>query len=180
MTLRRGFKSEANELALYVRRDLGLPLDAPLDPLVLAAHFEIPVMTWYDLFTESGASLGFPPEGFSAVTIFSGCRRLIVHNDQHAPSRQRSNIAHEFAHSLLFHDPIPPFDANGGHVRYRAVEEEANWLGPALLVSEEAALSVAKAGLSVREASDLYAVSPEVMRMRIGVVGARRRVGRKF
>ena len=40
--LRRGFKTEANDIAREIRQELGLGLADPLDPWVLAAQLEIP------------------------------------------------------------------------------------------------------------------------------------------
>ena len=59
-----------------------------------------------------------------------------------------------------------------------AIEEEANWLGPALLVSEEAANHVARMGLPLAKASDVYGVSEDLMRMRLNVTGALIRASR--
>jgi Zn-dependent peptidase ImmA (M78 family) len=46
-------------------------------------------------------------DSFSAVTVFRGYRRLIVHNENHHPHRQASNLAHELSHTLLEHEPSP-------------------------------------------------------------------------
>lgn len=41
----------------------------------------------------------------SALTVFDGARRLIVHNEQHSAPRQASDICHEQSHGLLLHEP---------------------------------------------------------------------------
>jgi Zn-dependent peptidase ImmA (M78 family) len=113
---------------------------------------------------------------FSAVTLLAQGKRWVVHNDAHETGRQASNIAHEIAHALLHH-PIPAlFDANGHRSHNKEHEEEANWLGPALLISEEAALSIVRRRLSVEDAAELYGTSKEVIQMRLNVNGAKRRV----
>jgi hypothetical protein len=56
-----------------------------------------------------------------------------------------------------------------------AQEEEANWLGPALLISEEAALWLVSNGLSKSEASDYFGATEEVIQMRINLTGAIKR-----
>jgi hypothetical protein len=43
------------------------------------------------------------------------------------------------------------FDSSGTR-NYKTMEEEANWLGPALLVSEEAAMHIAALGLTISKA----------------------------
>src|SRR5579859_3730759 len=42
--MRRGFKKEANEIALEIRAELGLGPRAPLDPWKLAQHLLIPLI----------------------------------------------------------------------------------------------------------------------------------------
>src|ERR1700722_8828152 len=44
MGFRRGFKTEANSLTADVRAELGLSMFDPLDPHVLAAWLEIPIV----------------------------------------------------------------------------------------------------------------------------------------
>lgn len=98
MSFRRGFKTEANNLAEEVRGELGLsPLDA-LDPHALGDHLDIPIVRLSDCLKDAPAVqhlLEVEKEVFSAVTVFAGHRRTIVHNDAHALVRQHSNLAHE-------------------------------------------------------------------------------------
>jgi Zn-dependent peptidase ImmA (M78 family) len=94
--------------------------------------------------------------------------RWIIYNDGHARKRQAADIAHELAHGLLLHPPKPPFDGNGSR-HYDVEEEEANWLGPALLISDEAALWIAEEGISLLDASNHYTASMQVVRMRLNV-----------
>ncbi|MEA1653020.1 ImmA/IrrE family metallo-endopeptidase [Nitrospirillum sp. BR 11164] len=180
MSLRRGFKAEANDYAVEFRKELRLDAHEPLCPRKLAKHLEIPVSRLsefasdipehYSYFT------GVEGRSFSAVTVFFGRMRLIIHNDSHALPRQAANIAHELAHGILHHPPSPPLNEHGCRHFDQGIEEEANWLGPALLVSEEAAIHVARTGLSAEEAAKVYGVSEELMRMRLNVTGAYKRV----
>ena len=62
----------------------------------------------------------------------------------------------------------------------RAHEEEANWLGPALLISEEAALYIVEQRLTVDWAGLDYGVSRDLITMRISVTGAQRRMQRRW
>ena len=52
-------------------------------------------------------------------------------------------------------------------------------MGPALLISEEAALHIVRTGIMMHEAIKAYGVSEDVITMRINVTGARRRVERQ-
>lgn len=115
---------------------------------------------------------------FSAATVPYGSRRTIVHNDAHARTRQASNISHELAHCVLGHPFVPPLSDLGCRNYDPVLEEEACWLGPALLVSKEAAMHVALRGISVEQAAELYGVSARVMSMRLGVTGALKIVSR--
>ena len=181
MALRRGFKALANQHAKELRVELGQKPHESLCPWKLADLLEIPVLTLSSFAKNDPAPvetlLNKCQSEFSAISIFSGRKRLIVHNDAHHPHRQAANIAHELSHAILLHPPTPPFiDGNRNYSKDVAdVEDEANWLGPALLISEEAALHIAKSELTYTEASALYNVSEALIRMRINVTGAHKR-----
>lgn len=70
-------------------------------------------------------------------------------------------------------------DESGARVFNRQHEDEANWLGPALLISEEAALHIAERRLAHAVARELYKVSNEVLQMRLRVTGALLRIARR-
>ena len=182
MTLRRGFKSEANTIALQVRNELGLRAWAPLDPWKLADFLAIPLLPLSRLqaVTPDAVehfSIG-EPEAFSAVTVFRGPSRLIVFNDSHSEARQASDVAHELAHALLQHPPHSAFDEYGCRIWAADCEDEANWLAGALLVSDDAALSIVRRRLSVVQAATEYGVSVPMMQFRLNVTGAVRRISR--
>lgn len=178
--LRHGFKTEAN--ARQVREELGLQLVDPLDPWRLANHLAIPVVPLSDLGNESDGAvrhlLRIDPGSFSAVTVFYGTERMIVHNDGHAAGRQSSNLAHELSHGLLLHPPTPPLAAGGCRDWDPVVEEEAEWVAGVLLISDEAAIQIVREGLTLEAAASRYRVSVPMVRFRINVTGARKRVAR--
>lgn len=178
ISLRRGFKTEANGWARDLRLELGLrPID-PLCPWSLAEHLAVPVYSAERLLSAE-ALLPLTPDTkgvpFSAVTLFDGTKAFVVQSSFVSKKRQASDLAHELAHIVLRHDPrtISWID---GQRHYDAIaEEEAKWLGPALLVSEEAALWIASQQLTVRQASDIFNATEDVVRMRLNVTGAFRR-----
>jgi hypothetical protein len=180
--LRRGFKKEAHALAREVRADLGLAPVDPLDPFALASFLEIPVYPLSDLRDGAAEAVRHlterDPSAFSAVTIFQGMRKTIWHNDGHALVRQRSNVAHEIAHALLFHTPSSDPDPVRARPWDKAAEEEAQWLGGALLVSYEAALALARAGTDTVLGATRYGVSTEMVTYRLNVTGALLRAAR--
>lgn len=182
MTFRRGFKSEALTIAREIRSEIGLrPLDR-LDPWRLAEHLDIPIFGLSAFHRDAPfAAEHFSvtePDCFSAVTVFRGTRRAIVHNDTHALVRQASNIAHELAHALLLHPPTPALDDIGCRTWDQGIEDEANFLGPVLLVSDEAAVHIVRQGMSLEVAAHHYGVSVPLLRLRLNMSGAYARVRR--
>lgn len=179
MELRRGFKTEAHDIAREIRSELRLAPTDPLDPCVLAHYLEIPIYTLSSMKGDAPfAAYQFSkvdPAAFSAVTVFCGCKRRIVHNDSHHSGRQASNLAHELAHALLHHLPTPALNDQGSRNWDQTVEDEANWLGGALLVSEEAALMIARNNISLSQAATRYRVSTEMIRFRLNVTAAEKR-----
>lgn len=181
MAYRRGFKTEANQRANEIRSELGLgPLD-PLDPRRLADELCIPVFNLTEMAKLDPTIrhlVDVDTTAFSAVTIFAGRRRGIVHNDTHSLGRQNSNLAHELSHGLLIHPPTPALGATGCRVWDPVVEDEANWLAGALLVSEAATIEIVKRDINLAIAADHFAVSEEMVRWRVNMTGARKRVAR--
>lgn len=182
MTLRRGFKTEANTIAGQVRTELGLRAWAPLDPRKLADLLAIPLLplsTFRAVAPDAVEHFAIgEPEAFSAVTVFRGPSRLIVFNDSHSPGRQASDLAHELAHALLQHPPHSAFDEYGCRIWAADCEDEANWLAGALLVSDAAALSIVRRRLPLAQAAIEYGVSAKMMQFRLNVTAAVRRVSR--
>jgi Zn-dependent peptidase ImmA (M78 family) len=182
--VKRGFKTNAERIASEVRNELDLNEDARLEPLELAEHLAIPVLNLGELSRvvprNSFAQyfVAADPDSFSAVTIFRGYKRLIVHNESHHPNRQASNLTHEVSHSLLEHEPTPVVSDDGQRYWNAEVEEEANWLGAALLVPREGALSMAKADCTVAEIAAHYGVSESLARWRISQTGVAQQVQR--
>lgn len=181
MAFRRGFKTEANETVAEVRGELGLTLYEALDPHKLAAWLEIPIIGLSDFLVEAPAVqhlLEVEADVFSAVTVFAGSERTIVHNDAHAQSRQASNLTHELSHALLLHPPTPALDNNGCRHWNQDIEDEANWLAGALLVPEAATMAIAKGRWTVADAARHFAVSQLMIRYRLNTTGATKRVQR--
>ncbi len=177
---RRGFKKEASAYAREFRDELGLKPHAPLCPWQLAEHLAIPVIPLSKFHNKIPEAVSYftkqDTKSFSAVTVFDGTRRLIVHNDAHDPLRQAANVCHELSHGILQHPPDKIFNECGCRNFNQEYEDEANWLGPALLISEEAALHIVKTGMEIDEAIEHYRASKQVINMRINVTGARKRV----
>lgn len=181
MSLVWGFKSYAKRLAADARAEIGLSAVDPLDHLMLASSLEIPIYPMSQYLKECPCLGYFASTGqqhFSAITLFDDVWRMIIHNDTHAPCRQKSNIVHELAHALLQHPPAPPLNEKGGRNYDSGIEGEANWLAGELLVPDDAAVRIVKDKLDESMAAERYGVCPKMLTYRLQVTGARTRVKR--
>ncbi|MEY9967602.1 Zn-dependent peptidase ImmA (M78 family) [Streptacidiphilus sp. MAP12-16] len=175
MALRHGFKAEANRLAVQVRKELGIAPADPLSPARLAEHLLIPIKTFSSAIAEEprvAVLLGSEKEAVSALTVHLGSRRVIWVNDSHEPARQNSSVDHEAAHALLQHPPGPALDVRGCRHWDGEVEEEANWLAGSLLITNEAAWSIARRKVTRDSAMFQYGVSEQMLTWRLNVSGA--------
>jgi hypothetical protein len=179
--LRHGFKAEANWWSRELRLEQGLSSESPMCPRKLSEHLALPIMRLSDFAADQPAAVArltseVGQREFSGVTIMWEGERWIIYNDAHDPGRQASDIAHEVAHAILQH-PVPQlFGVDGKRNHDKVHEAEASWLGPALLVSDEAAVFIVANGIPLDDAAELYGASREVIQMRINVSGARKRV----
>lgn len=178
MAFRRGFKAEANRIALRIRDRMGLsPID-PLDPFEVCTRLDIPVIQLSEIDPRS-PFLRSESSAFSAVTVPRGIETAIVHNDSHHPYRQRSNICHELAHCFLGHECTPPLTEKGERTRDGGIEGEANFLAGCLLIPNEAALHIVSNGLGP-SAQRLYGVSQPMLTYRLRISGAHTIYQRKY
>lgn len=177
MTFRRGFKAEANRIALRIRDRMGLGPTDPIDPFEICTRLDIQVIPLSEI-DPSSPFLRSVCSAFSAVTVPCGHETAIVHNDAHHPNRRRSNICHELAHCFLGHKCTPPLTDDGARTRDGGIEAEANFLGGALLIPNEAALHIVSTGLTPT-AQRLYGVSESMLTYRLRISGAHRIYQRK-
>ena len=184
MSLQRGFKAWCENVALQVRRDLTLIPTAALDPRLLASHLEIEVRTPYDIPGLDRACLRRlvkeDPESWSAVTLSSGEKDLVLLNPVHSRGRQASDLMHELAHILLGHDPARVDVAEDGSLVLftydKDQEDEANWLAACLLLPRTALLEIRRAGEDLRTAAKEYGVSQVMLQYRLNVTGVEHQV----
>lgn len=182
---RYGFKAEAKWYSQEFRTELNIPLHQPLCPWKLAEHLAVPTIKLTNLPPLPETLYLISPKGqkdFSATAFYDGNRALVVYNDANHEKRQASDIAHELAHIVLGHPRTPLFDENGMRDYPVEIEEEAQWLGPELLVSEQAAMHAYKiinsGEFTLETLSDEWGITAQVIRMRINLVGAKRRFNR--
>lgn len=176
---RRGFKTWAEEVAVRIRRELNLEATSPLDPLQVAQHLGVLVLTPSDLgelpSDVRARLLNAHRDCWSAITVSLGSRHLIIRNPRHARTRQHSSLAHELAHIILGHDPSLMFVTPKSGVALRThngeQEEEANWLAGCLLLPREALFSIRRERISEEDARERYGVSPAMLRFRFNTSG---------
>jgi Zn-dependent peptidase ImmA (M78 family) len=86
------------------------------------------------------------------------------------------DVTHELSHGILLHEPVPAFDEHSCRTWRAEVEDEAEWLAGVLLITEEAAVAVARRNIPSAVAAGRYGVSEQMMRYRLNLPGACRRV----
>ncbi len=185
MSLRRGFKSHANQISVRLRRSMGLQPEAPIDLSIIATRMQIDIIPLSSFRQQYPAATNhlskIDPGAFSAATLRGNSgKRIIVHNDFHDPGRQRNSVSHELAHALLGHPFTLPIDGSGCRNIDRDIEEEASWLGATILISDEAALHIVRRDLDTETACAMYGVSQPLLRMRINASGALIRANRIY
>ncbi len=174
----RGFKSQANKIVDEVRSELGESSFVALKPQILSESLGIEIVKLSEFLEDVPTIkclLTNQREVFSAVTVFAGSKRTIIHNDSHAFTRQTSNITHELSHALLHHPPTPALDDNGCRYWNQDIEDEATWLSGALLVPEVSAIAIARGRWTIDAAAHHFEVSKDMIRYRLNITGATKR-----
>ena len=179
-----GFAKEAESTAEDMRAELGVQNIARLDPIALAAHLQIPVLSLSDLLAkarhvsdlEDAVRLLREHEqgALSAVTVFGDLDRLIVYNDSHDPARRASDLTHEIAHGLLLHPPALALGPGGCRAWDDKIENEASFLGGTLLIPGKGARWSAKRRMSLDETARHFGCSTDMVNWRWNESGARR------
>ena len=179
--LRRGFKAEAERIALSVRSELNLTAIDRLDPLQLAEDLHIPVVTVNEL-SQHGASersiarLLTSDAGFCAGTVCAGTRHLIVYNPQHAPGRRANSLAHELSHVILEHPARPALGEGGCRYWNGQLEAEADYMASTLLVPRAGLLAWLKQGGDPIDGPYHFGVSQALFQWRLNQTGVQRQL----
>ena len=185
MTFRRGFKAEAERIALELRSELEVGPYDKLDPNALAEYLCVPILTLHDLQhavpDDVHHLLGRGRSAFSAATIYvSRFKRLIITNPAHATTRQMNSLCHELSHILLDHETETPLLTGGQREWNRVQESEADWLAGCLLIPNDAAHAAARDGRTDEEVAAVYGVSVVLATWRMRMTGARIRRERRL
>jgi hypothetical protein len=181
--VKRGFKSEAERLAVATRKQIGLDDRARLDLDSLRAQLGVEICSLSDLdgCSEAVAHLhGAGQADFSAaLVLLPADGRLVVVNDSHTKERLRNSVAHELSHLLLDHTATPGFDPLGNREWRADDEDEANWLAGCLLAPRDGLIAVMNGvRMDLTRAAGHYEISIELMRQRWHQTGCAKQVQR--
>lgn len=117
---------------------------------------------------------------WSGMTLYEEGVHVIVLNSAHALVRQRSTLMHEIAHILLDHAPASVQVSDSGIILLSDYsdeqEDEADWLGAALLLPEAALLDHRGSGKTMVEVARLFGVSEDICAWRCRMTGVEKRL----
>lgn len=173
--MHRGFKAEAERLALDIRRKMGKRPADQMDAVHLAEHVGAEVRRADSLTSRAKLQTleELQPGAFSACTFNIGGRHVIVYNPLASPGRTQSNIVHEVSHVVLKHDMKSVQSI--GEVSFFTCdadeEQEANWLGGCLLLPRPLLYAAVKRGLDSAAIAEAYTVSEAMAAFRLRTTG---------
>ncbi len=181
--MRRGFKTQAENLATGIRERLGCTDEEPAPLEKVAGELGIRIVPADQLIDRRRLEdlQALQPDAFSAATFRRpDGRRVIVFNPLHPEGRKRSNIAHEIAHIALDHKVRTIEQV--GELKFLTCdleqEEEADWLGGCLLLPRPLLVKAAFRGLGAAEIAQRYRTSEHMARFRLNASGVLVQVGR--
>jgi Zn-dependent peptidase ImmA (M78 family) len=175
MTLRRGFRTYAEEVAREIRSEMGLVPADRLDLRALAERRGIRTLSADELIDKERLIdlERMQAFAFSACTFDINGMKVIVVNPLRSPARQASDIAHELSHLLLKHELTEVREIAG--VTFRTCrsdqEEEATTLGGTLLLPRPLLMRAVGRGMSVESIAKTYGVTSEMARFRFNTTG---------
>lgn len=180
MTLRRGFKAEAERRAAELRSKMDLQSHESVTSVQLAAAAGVTIVdaaTLVDVARLVDLE-NIQAFAFSACTFEIQDRRIIVTNPLRSGGRRNSDVAHELSHVLLKHDLAEVRDVGGMFFRTcePAEEEEATALGGTLLLPRPLLLRAAAQGWGADELAERYGVTTDMARYRLNTTGVHRQV----
>lgn len=181
MTLPRGFRAEAEREALRLRKEMKLKTTDSIDPIKLANHIGVKVISADELVdrTRLEELERIQKFSFSAATFDIRDRHFIVTNPLRSRSRRASDIAHEVAHILLKHELSEVREIND--VPFRTCrpdeEEQATSFGGTILLPRPMLVAAARLGKTPEEIALDHDVTVDMARFRYNSTGVAKQVG---
>ncbi len=175
----RGFKSWCEKVALQQRLELRLRPADPLDPVLLAKHLDVLIWTADEVPGVDRQALKVltqqDSDSWSAVTLCTGTKDVIIVNPKHRNGRRASDIMHELAHLIIGHEPARVDVTDDGLLILNTFsqdqEDEAKWLSGCLLLPRPALLTIRCQGLEESTAAKRFGVSVPMLTYRLRVLG---------
>jgi hypothetical protein len=181
--MKRGFKADSERRAAAAREMMGLGSNAKLCPWAYASALDILVLAAGDLDLPAKhleQLLKIDPGSWSGMTLDEDDVKLIVLNSSHSQARQTSTLMHEIAHIELDHVPASVNVSPSGLTLLsdysEEQEEEADWLGAALLLPQSALLQYRGQGLSMAQIASTFGVSNDLVAWRCRMTGVEKRM----
>jgi Zn-dependent peptidase ImmA (M78 family) len=180
VTLRRGFKAEAERRAVRLREQLGLGPADRIEVTDIAEHLDVKVVSADRLVERARLEEleRIQSFAFSAATFEIGGRNIIVTNPIRTPGRLASDVAHEVSHILLEHHLSEIREVDG--LPFRTCkpdeEEQATALGGTLLLPRPLLVQAARNSLGPEEIAATYGVTVEMARYRFNTTGVAKQV----
>lgn len=174
--MRRGFKTQAEAIAMELRDEMDLGPHDRMDCTALAAHLAIEVVRVTALvgagaIAEDVNCMVSDEMGFSAMTVYRGTKCKIFYNPFHADTRTANSVAHEISHVVLEHEPGPVLTVKGTRYWNQTQEDEADWLAGAILVPREGALRWLATGGDMTAGASHFGVSAQLFAWRANHTG---------
>jgi Zn-dependent peptidase ImmA (M78 family) len=149
----------------------------PLDPVALATHLNIAVLTLDEIHGLPAWAyeqlLDKQPAAWSAATLVSDSRAVILINHRHTLERKRATLMEEIAHVWLGHRPSRV--GRPGTLTTRTYEgsqeRQAFATGSAALVPREGLMAFVREGEQLSEIARAYGVSRELVAYRLKCTG---------
>ena len=176
--MRRGFKAQAERSAAAARIALGLAPNARIDPWTYAAHLNVKILELGNLGLPAQTVMQLivvDSDSWSAMTLQLDGALFIVINPAHAITRQHADLMHELAHIELRHTPSRVEVSETGLLLLSDYsdeqEQEADWLGAALLLPRDGLIRFRSGGKSTTEIANHYGVSEPLCEWRLRMTG---------
>jgi len=184
MAFKKGFKKWAEDKSLQLRKELGLQCFDPLNAFDVCTHLQIHALypSYFSEFpTIALKQLTKSDSAWSALTMknFEGIQ-FILHNHNHSPQRQQSNLMHELAHILCEHTPDEESDESiilqkFGLRKYNEQhEQEAEYLGGALQIPRDGLMKHLFKERSMHEIAHIHLCSVQLVQYRLNITGVKR------
>lgn len=180
----RGFKSRCENTAIQVRSHLGLKDTDPLPARELAKYLNVFIWELANVPGLPRETLRYlqSTEGdeWSAVTVRSGTKDIIVLNPSHSVARQSNDLMHEQAHIILNHESSQIIVSDNTGIGFRTFdkrqEAEADWLGACLLLPRPAIAATHCQKMDIEAAADYFGVSKELYKYRLRITGVEKQL----